>query len=127
MRPLSLTRQAEPPQTGERHTEEDFVPRRVAVLHLQPAPAESGERQMRRVSWVGGIREHTNQRVSKSCCVFHKKKLFGESSSDESTSESSSVSADDDHSTCGHSNDHHHHRKRPSCTKEHCYCGTRFH
>lgn len=42
---------------------------------------------------------------------------------------------------CGHDHDHHHHavgaeegqhtmvvkkKKRPKCTKEHCYCGTRF-
>ncbi|RNE99626.1 putative protein phosphatase inhibitor [Trypanosoma rangeli] len=126
MQPLSLTRQAQPPKTDERHTEEDFVPRRVAVLHLQPAPAEPRERQNRHVSWMRGIQEHTNQRVSKSCCIFHKKKLFGESSSDESTSESSSVTTDGDHPACGHSDDHHH-RKRPSCTKDHCFCGTRFH
>lgn len=104
--------------------------------------------------WEEGIPDNPNQRVSKSCCVFHKKKLFGESSSDDSSS-SSDDDADDnggggearlgsgaggngamnairmDHPACAEESECtdfcHHKRKKPKCTKEHCYCNTRFH
>ncbi|EAN83686.1 hypothetical protein C3747_15g194 [Trypanosoma cruzi] len=153
--PLSLTRQAAQQSDDVRQTEEELVPRRVVTLHLRPATAENEEDRMRRVSWERNVRENKNQRVSKSCCVFHKKKLFGESSSDESSSSSSSSSSGDesggvigdndqqrggdahhygrhgshegDPAACQHGDNRHHRHKHPPCTKEHCYCGTRFH
>ncbi|RNC59844.1 hypothetical protein TcCL_ESM02520 [Trypanosoma cruzi] len=75
--PLSLTRQAAQQSDDVRQTEEELVPRRVVTLHLRPATAENEEDRMRRVSWERNVRENKNQRVSKSCCVFHKKNFLG--------------------------------------------------
>ncbi|KAK7201745.1 Protein phosphatase inhibitor [Novymonas esmeraldas] len=129
---------------------DEVVPTRTAVLHLRPAPTaeevELAQRQQdMRVTWDPQVRDPVNQRVSKCCCVFHKKKLFGESSSDDSCS-SDDDSSDDDggaaghagaaagggHEShcghdCGHGHQHGARKHRPQCTKEHCYCGTRFH
>ncbi|CCW65496.1 unnamed protein product [Phytomonas sp. EM1] len=142
-------------------------PRRVAHLHLRPALTEDemrrAEHAQRRVTWNANVREFPNQRVSKSCCIFHKKKLFGESSSSSSSCSSSDSeilpgegeadrgfppheptlpkASNDDPSKSGglgETNDNsnaggcgHSHgggkRHHPKCTKEHCYCGTRFH
>ncbi|CAG9569014.1 conserved hypothetical protein [Leishmania major strain Friedlin] len=130
-------------QQSHVHQTDNLVPTRTAVLHLRPAPtAEEAERAQRqhdmRVTWNPDVREPVDQHVSKCCCVFHKKKLFGESSSDSSSS--STDSSDDDADSaggvghqggCGYDCQHAHHhpprKQRPKCTKEHCYCGTRFH
>ncbi|CAC9449066.1 Protein phosphatase inhibitor [Leishmania donovani] len=137
------------------HQADSLVPTRTAVLHLRPAPtAEEAERAQRqhdmRVTWSPDVREPVNQHVSKCCCVFHKKKLFGESSSDSSSSSTDSSDEDADSKDAGttgpggdsagcvghqggrgHDCQHAHHhpprKQRPQCTKEHCYCGTRFH
>ncbi|KAG5486217.1 hypothetical protein LSCM1_07337 [Leishmania martiniquensis] len=137
---------------------ESLLPTRTAVLHLRPAPAVEEvalvqRQQDMRVTWNPDVREPVNQRVSKCCCVFHKKKVFGESSSESSSSSTDSSSDDGDgdgdadhedagaggngaggmhgHGGCGsafQSSQQHPPRKhRPKCTKEHCYCDTRFH
>ncbi|KAH9599921.1 Type 1 protein phosphatase inhibitor [Trypanosoma melophagium] len=151
----SSNRQLERQPPAVRQTEEELLPRRVVTLHLQPAAQNEQQSQLhqpqyqqsqhiRHVSWDSDVREHHNQQVSKSCCVFHKKKLFGESSSDESSSDSDSDSTNSDlnnnnnsgnsgeghqlHDNCdGHHSPQHRRKKHPPCTKEHCYCGTRFH
>ena len=143
--------------------------RTAPVLVLRGLRSESqAARDLQRVTWEPNVRENPEQRVSKKCCVFHKKRAFGESDS------SSSDSSDDDDWLSGSPGDvhdapslggalprdasesaasdsaasadsapegshHHHHHghgpgcshhpapaKRPRCTKEHCYCGTRF-
>ncbi|KAG5486870.1 hypothetical protein GH5_06514 [Leishmania sp. Ghana 2012 LV757] len=130
---------------------DSLLPTRTAVLHLRPAPtaeevALAQRQQGMRVTWNPDVREPVNQRVSKCCCVFHKKKVFGESSSESSSSgtDSSDDDGDADHRNadagaggvdhegeCGRdSQSAHQHlsrKHRPKCTKEHCYCDTRFH
>lgn len=111
-------------------------PRQLLVLRLQP---EHGDTSDLRVTWDVKVKENKNQRSSKSCCVFHKKKLFGESDTESSSSSSDeggparadAVGGEHPH-CCGHDHDSKGQdgpckkRKRPKCTKEHCYCGTRF-
>ncbi|CAD2222096.1 hypothetical protein AGDE_09303 [Angomonas deanei] len=143
--------------------ENEFIPTRRAVLRLRAdAPLSSQEieriqdlqnnnqnhnlnlntRRRRLVTWDSKVKEVENQKVSKSCCVFHKKKLFGESSSSSSSSSDSDSDFENNHHNisekqknnenetmeCENNNcDHSHKKKRPKCTREHCYCGTRFH
>ncbi|GET86081.1 hypothetical protein, conserved [Leishmania tarentolae] len=142
-------------QQSRAYQAESLVPTRTAVLHLRPAPTaeevELAQRQQdMRVTWSSDVCEPVNQRVSKCCCVFHKKKLFGESSSDSSSSSTDSSDDEADSKDAGtagaggnsvggvgrqgereHDCQHAHHyparKQRPKCTKEHCYCGTRFH
>lgn len=71
------------------HTREATQPRQVLTLRLQPEPAPVNEN---RVTWDANVTENIQQRVSKCCCVFHKKRVFGESDSDTSSSSSDSDS-----------------------------------
>ena len=128
----------------------DEIPaRQVLVLRLRNEEEERlrEEQANRRITWDPKVHDPVNQRTSKKCCVFHRKRMFGESSSDDS----SSCSDDDlvDPATDGHGHSGgccggtvsatttetevkdgppaaKPKRKRPKCTKEHCYCGTRF-
>lgn len=128
------------------HSQAALLPARehlVLVLRPQPPP-----QQVHHVTWDAGVRDTTGQRSSKKCCVFHKKRLFGESDSEDDSSSSSCSSSDDDaevpqNGGCAHANpssppqatDHappadqapqppgHRH---PRCTKDACFCGTRF-
>jgi protein phosphatase 1 regulatory subunit 11 len=132
------------------HTRASTQPRQVLTLRLQPEPAPVNDN---RVTWDPNVSENVQQRVSKCCCVFHRKRVFGESDSDTSSSSSSSDSDGDQsaaasrtrkladtadeapsgNSACcdgQHAHDDHHVAKkkhrRPKCTKESCLCGTRF-
>ncbi|AAZ12875.1 protein phosphatase inhibitor, putative [Trypanosoma equiperdum] len=136
------THQAE----GIQQTQVAFIPRREVTLHLRPAPSSAS--RDRHISWEANVKDNQNQRVSKSCCIFHKKKLFGESSSDDDSTSSSCSDQDDSCHGCANNNEAKQNgeacgdgeggagaqgscgsrrKKRPPCTREHCYCGTRFH
>ena len=113
------------------------VPRQVLTLRLR----REGEEEMkrRRITWDKQVRDPVTQQSSKCCCVFHRRRLFGESSS------SSSSSSDDGDGHSGSREDGEEQKgccdgphgadgsikanpakKKQRCTKEHCYCGTRF-
>lgn len=89
---------------------EVLPPRQVLTLTLRP---ERDESRNRRVSWEADVREPVNQRVSKCCCVFHKKRLFGESDSDSSSSDSDCDDNNNDiggaAESSGHPHAHHAH------------------
>ena len=137
----------------------------VLVLRGLRGQAQA-ERDNMHVQWQNGIPENRGQRVSKKCCVFHKKRNFGESdsSSDDTDTDADSdglnelpdaavpgaagagaaggprggdqqreehggqadAAADEHQHHHAHGDDCCHEKKRPKCTKEHCYCGTRF-
>ena len=113
---------------GTKSHEEEKEDRPVYVLRLR----RDEELIDRRVSWDAGVVEHPNQRTSKKCCQFHKKRLFGESDSDSSSSSDSSDDETDSPNpdvagaNPGRCGDHSKKKKRPKCTKESCFCNTRF-
>lgn len=113
------------------------------VLFLRLRDEENALVPRRHITWDSGVKE-VKGRSSKRCCVFHKKRLFGESSSEDDSS-SASDSEGLRHRGCGHEgqqNCEHHEtqpsqdgapqpskperKHRPRCTKEACYCHTRF-
>ncbi|KNH09367.1 hypothetical protein XU18_0052 [Perkinsela sp. CCAP 1560/4] len=57
-----------------------------------------------RIRWHHSVKDFKNQKTSKKCCVFHRQKQFDESSSEEDE-------LVDEHA---------------KCSKEGCYCNTRF-
>ena len=148
----AATAEKEDVKLKSKTTEAERPPRRVLVLRLKREEEE--ERRRQRVSWLEGIKEHPGQKTSKKCCQFHRKRLFGESDSDDCHSGDDGYDSDYDltpfqggaqaaptaaagaaeveehhhHEHGGEPCSHHHPAKahRPKCTKEACYCGTRF-
>ena len=95
------------PATATTTTLGAAAPRRVMVLRAKVQPPEA-----RRVVWDPNTKDPPkNQRTSKKCCVFHRHRLFGESDSD-----SDSDGGCDDHD----------HPNKPKCSRDGCYCNTKF-
>mmetsp|Transcript_32820 Transcript_32820/g.51300 ORF Transcript_32820/g.51300 Transcript_32820/m.51300 type:complete len:113 (-) Transcript_32820:60-398(-) len=82
----------------------------ITISHATPdVPGEEDSRSFlsrhwQHVSWHKSVKDVKNQKTSKKCCIYHKSRSFDESSSEDEEAQ----------------------HDPSKCSKESCYCHTRF-